>query len=293
MNDSRLPFWREGSRESGRSNGYGMAHSQSFATGSGRAWSGHWGQAANDERHSLGVAHGRAVARPARTIWQVEFGLRALHPLEQARGVGCGIRDAGGPWASRRRGTCHRFHDCAGAPTCRRRKRGNQNREALGRSRGGFSTKIHLRTNGKGNPLTFDVTGGEAHEVKGYDALMQLHEIDPAKLIGDKGYDSDGIRNDLAERGIKPVIPPRSNRKAPIEYDREAYKRRNLIERCVNRLKQFRRIATRYENRQSLPFNAMHRSSEYSGSKPSTRPSLRGNSPEVPGLATELHCSPS
>src|SRR6266536_2020774 len=97
------------------------------------------------------------------------------------------------------------------------------------------------------DPLTFDVTGGEVHEVKGYDALMQLHEIDPAKLIGDKGYDSDGIRNDLAERGIEPVIPPRSNRKTPIEYDREAYKRRNLIERCVNRLKQFRRIATRYE----------------------------------------------
>jgi transposase len=99
----------------------------------------------------------------------------------------------------------------------------------------------------KGNPLTFDVTGGEVHEVKGYDALMQLHEIDPAKLIGDKGYDSDGIRNDLAARGIEPVIPLRSNRNTPIEYDREAYKRRNLIERCVNRLKQFRRIATRYE----------------------------------------------
>jgi transposase len=55
------------------------------------------------------------------------------------------------------------------------------------------------------------------------------------------------VRNDLANRGIKPVIPPRSNRTTPIEYDREAYKRRNLIERCVNRLKQFRRIATRYE----------------------------------------------
>jgi transposase len=51
----------------------------------------------------------------------------------------------------------------------------------------------------------------------------------------------------LADRGIEPVIPPRSNRKTTIEYDREAYKRRNLIERCVNRLKQFRRIATRYE----------------------------------------------
>ena len=98
----------------------------------------------------------------------------------------------------------------------------------------------------KGNPLTFDVTSGEAHEVKGYDALMELHDNDPDRLLGDKGYDSDNIRNDLAERGIVSVIP-RSNRKVPIEYDREAYKRRNLIERCVNRHKQFRRIATRYE----------------------------------------------
>ena len=74
------------------------------------------------------------------------------------------------------------------------------------------------------------MTGGEAHEVKGYDALMELHDINPDRLLGDKGYDSDDIRNDLADRGIEPVIPPRSNRKTPIEYDREAYKRRNLIE---------------------------------------------------------------
>ena len=85
------------------------------------------------------------------------------------------------------------------------------------------------------------------HEVKGYDALMELHDVNPDRLLGDKGYDSDEIRNDLMDRGIEPVIPPRSNRKTPIEYDREAYKRRNLVERCVNRLKQFRRIATRYE----------------------------------------------
>jgi len=91
------------------------------------------------------------------------------------------------------------------------------------------------------------VTGGEAHAVKGCDALMELHDSNPDRLLGDKGYDSGDIRDDLAERGIEPVIPPRSNRKTPIEYDREAYKRRNLIERCVNRLKQFRRIAARYE----------------------------------------------
>ena len=65
-----------------------------------------------------------------------------------------------------------------------------------------------LVTNAKGDPLTFDVTGGEAHEVKGYDALMELHDINPDRLLGDKGYDSDDIRNDLADRGIEPVIKP-------------------------------------------------------------------------------------
>ncbi len=69
---------------------------------------------------------------------------------------------------------------------------------------------------------------------------MKLHDTDPDRLLADKGYDSDEIRGDLAKRGIEPVIPPRSNRKAAIGYDREAYKRRNLIERCVNRLKLFR-----------------------------------------------------
>jgi transposase len=91
------------------------------------------------------------------------------------------------------------------------------------------------------------VTPGEAHEVNGYDALMELYDRDPDKMLGDKGYDGDQIRDDLIDRGIEPVIPPRSNRKTMINCDREAYKRRNLIERCVNRLKQFRRIATRYE----------------------------------------------
>jgi transposase len=73
----------------------------------------------------------------------------AVHPLEQARRVGRSIRNAGESGASSRRGACHRFHDQAGAPTCGRRKRGNQNQQALGGSRGGFSSKMHLRTNAK------------------------------------------------------------------------------------------------------------------------------------------------
>ncbi|NEW87085.1 hypothetical protein DU475_07385 [Rhodopseudomonas sp. WA056] len=61
--------------------------------------------------------------------------------------------------------------------------------------------------------------------------MMELHDVNPKKLLGDRGYDSDVIRNDLESRGIEPVIPPRSHRKTPIDYDREAYKRRNVVER--------------------------------------------------------------
>ena len=121
--------------------------------------------------------------------------------------MGRGIRNPSESSAASRQRACRRFQHHPGAPACSRRKRGNQNQEALGRSRGGFSTKIHLRTNAKGDPLTFDLTGGEAHEVKGYDGLMELHDINPDRLLGDKGYDSDDIRNDLADRGIEPVIP--------------------------------------------------------------------------------------
>ena len=92
------------------------------------------------------------IPEAARAIRQLELSLCALHTLEQDRRVGRGIRNSGEFWAARRQGACHRFHDRPGAPACSRRKRGNQNREALGRSRGGFSTKIHLRTNAKGRP---------------------------------------------------------------------------------------------------------------------------------------------
>jgi transposase len=67
------------------------------------------------------------------------------------------------------------------------------------------------------------------------------------ELIADKGYDTDAFRRFLKDRGIKSVIPGKSNRKEPIRYDMEAYKARNVIERCFCRLKDFRRIATRYD----------------------------------------------
>jgi transposase len=67
------------------------------------------------------------------------------------------------------------------------------------------------------------------------------------ELVADKGYDTDAFRSFLKERGIKTVIPGKSNRKKRIRYDKEAYKDRNVVERCFCRLKDWRRIATRYD----------------------------------------------
>jgi len=92
-----------------------------------------------------------------------------------------------------------------------------------------------------------EITGGEVSDYKGFDALVD-DDLPPAKvLIGDKGYDSDHIRENVEERGGAPVIPGRANRKEPIEIDGFAYKLRNRIERCINRLKCSRRFATRYD----------------------------------------------
>jgi len=69
----------------------------------------------------------------------------------------------------------------------------------------------------------------------------------PRLMLGDKGYDSDEVRCGLLMKGIRPVIPPRANRKQALSYDFNAYKDRNRIERMFNQLKQARRIATRYD----------------------------------------------
>ena len=203
-----------GSIKSRRSDRRAMADSRSPSARPWRTRPGDRRQATHGQRHFVGAAHRRPLARHAGTVRQLEFCVRALLALEQARGVGRGVRNLGESRASGRRGTCHQFHDCAGASACSRRKGGNQNQEALGRSRGGFSTKVHLRTNAKGDPLTFDVTPGEAHEVKGYDALMELHDVDPDRLLGDKGYDSNEIRDDLTDRGVEPVIAITARRRS-------------------------------------------------------------------------------
>lgn len=187
------------------------------------------------------------MATASTRVRQMEQCLSALPALGADRGVGrhpanaVGTGPAGSPAAHDRQ------HHRPGASPRRRGKRGNQNAQALGRSRGGFSTKIHARCDGKRRPLGFILTGGETHDRQAFLALFRLIEAEIKPLIADKGYDADAIREELLFHGIDPVIPSTASRRAPIPYDREAYRERYLIERLFNKLKNWRRIATRYD----------------------------------------------
>jgi transposase len=139
-----------------------------------------------------------------------------------------------------------RLHHRAGAPSGGRRKRGTQ-REGFGRSKGGFTTKIHLRTNAEGLPIAAEITGGEVSDYKGYDLVMDADAPDPKVLIADKGYDADRIREHTEANGGVAVIPMRRGRKVQIPIDDHIYALRNRIERCFNKLKNARRLATRYD----------------------------------------------
>jgi transposase len=118
--------------------------------------------------------------------------------------------------------------------------------QAIGRSRGGPSTKIHALVEALGRPLRFLLTPGQAHDLVGADAL--LPQMAAELLIADKAFDADErVLQPLAAAGKSAVIPPKQNRTTPREFDRQRYKARHLIENFFCDLKQFRAIATRYD----------------------------------------------
>jgi transposase len=138
-----------------------------------------------------------------------------------------------------------RQHAHQGAPLGFGRKKG-EHKQAIGRSRGGRNTKIHAIADAKGRLLSILLTGGEAHDCPPAQRLIQRTK--PAKkLLGDRAYDSAELRQWLEKRGTTPVIPNKSNRKQPFSFNRQAYKSRHRIENAFCRLKDFRRIATRYD----------------------------------------------
>jgi len=157
-------------------------------------------------------------------------------------------------------GTVIRAHQhAAGA---RKRARGHPAvaaDEALGRSRGGFSTKLHLRAEGGGKPMALLVTAGQRHEQTAFRPLMEhgavkragrgRPRVRPDRVVGDRGYTGRPIRAYCRRRGIRHTIPRLRTERPQRAFDRAAYRERNRVERLVGRLKQCRRVATRYEKR--------------------------------------------
>ena len=122
------------------------------------------------------------------------------------------------------------------------KKRGEQ---SLGRSRGGFSTKIHLTVDGLGNPLRFRLTAGQRHDITEAEALIEGYEFE--HIIADRGYAAQDFVDFIHESGAEAVIPPHQCAKTPRDYDEWLYRERHLVECFINKIKHFRRIFSRFE----------------------------------------------
>ena len=133
-----------------------------------------------------------------------------------------------------------------------------------------MTTKLHLVCEGQGKPLAITLTPGQRHEATQVEAVLDRIRVPrrgggpprsrPGLLLGDKGYSYPRVRRALRRRGIPHIIPQRTDQRSqrrakgraggrPPRFDQTVYRRRNVVERGIGRLKQFRRIATRYEKR--------------------------------------------
>lgn len=125
-----------------------------------------------------------------------------------------------------------------------RQKRG-QSAQALGRSRGGFSTKVHVSVDGLGNPLRFMLTPGQQHDITQAEAL--LSGCRGEYVIADKGYDARHFIEYLTAAGMVAVIPARGNRKEPRDYDTHLYRERHVVECFIGKIKHYRRVFSRFD----------------------------------------------
>ena len=183
--------------------------------------------------------------------WRVAGIWDALLAALQQRADAAGRLDWGVHFVD---GTTIRAHQhAAGA------RGGDPEAEALGRGRGGFSTKVHLRAEGGGKPMTLVLTPGQRHEASVFEQVMTQGAVKragrgrpklrPRRVVGDKGYSSGAIRRYARRHGIGVTIPRKRNERRRGPFDRAAYRARNRVERLIGRCKQFRRLATRYEKR--------------------------------------------
>jgi transposase len=129
----------------------------------------------------------------------------------------------------------------------------DNNHQDMGRSRGGLTSKLHAVVDANGLPVHLALTPGEAHDNRLCSVLLSAL-LPQTILLADRGYDADWIRELARQQGAWANIPPKRNRKDPICFSPYLYRARNLIERFFNKIKQCRRIATRYDNDDDLGF---------------------------------------
>ena len=119
-----------------------------------------------------------------------------------------------------------------------------------------MNTKLHAICDSKGRPINFFVSAGQVSDYIGARALLSsLPDVD--WLLGDRGYDADWFREALQNKGIRARIPGHKQRKTPVKYDKRRYKRRSRIEIMFGRLKDWRRVATRYDRCPRAFFSAI------------------------------------
>ena len=155
--------------------------------------------------------------------------------------------------------TILRAHACASGAKKKKHQqtiKDCQEEEGLGRSCGGFSSKIHAVCDALGNPLRFIVTPGQSHDAS--QAIEIITGINADALLADKGYDSDELRDFVQSQGGTPHIPPRKNRLEERSYDRDLYKERHKIECLFGFLKHYRRLFSRFEKLKKRFISFLH-----------------------------------
>ena len=119
--------------------------------------------------------------------------------------------------------------------------------QAIGSSRGGKNTKVHVLINERMQLLNVVLTGGQVHDSEEVTALLKGIKLTGKKILADKAYSCEQLRVFLAERGAVACIPDKANFRIKHDFDSELYKQRNIVERFFQRIKNYRHVATRYE----------------------------------------------